>query len=239
VYDITRGTLAPLTRGPGQHDWPVWTPDGKSVAFQRNVAGSIGLFSKPIDGSGPEERLIAGELQSVDSYSPDGHLLISGSAGDLWAVPMDGDRKPRPLVQTPFQEAHPMLSPDGRWLAYRSNESGRFEIYVQPFPGLSTRHLISTDGGTELVWSRDGRELFYRNGDQMMAVEITTTPGFRAGKPRVLFDGYVRVSGRPNYDVAADGRFLMVQAVEPQSAPSQLNVVLNWREELKRLVPVP
>jgi serine/threonine-protein kinase len=239
VYDITRGTLARLTLGAGVHDWPIWTPDGKGVTFASRNAGSVDLFSRLTDGSGSEERLTAGEFRnpSPDSYSPDGRVLVSGADGDIWVLPMDGDRKPQPFLRTPFTESHPRISPDGRWLAYRSNESGRFEVYVRPFPGPGERHLISTDGATEPVWSRGGQELFYRSGDQMMAVDIVTTPGFRAGKARVLFEGYVRVSARPNYDVAADGRFLMVQAVELQSTAGQLNVVLNWFEELKRRVP--
>ena len=111
------------------------------------------------------------------------------TASDVWALPADGDRKPRAVVTTPFSESSPRLSPDGRWLAYTSNEPGRAEVFVQPFAGPGGRSQISTDGGSEPVWSRDGRELFYLNGDRMMAVEITTAPAFRAGAPRLLFEG--------------------------------------------------
>ena len=152
-----------------------------------------------------------------------------------------GDRKAQPFLRTQFNESAPRFSPDGRWLAYISDESGRVEIYVQPYPGPGSKWQISTEGGTEPVWNPNGRELFYRSGDKMMAVEIATQPGFSAGKPKVLFEGqYVPTpSTFPNYDVSPDGqRFLMFKPSEQeQAAPTQINVVLNWFEELKQKVP--
>jgi len=151
------------------------------------------------------------------------------------------DRKAQPFLQTPFNESVPRFSPDGRWLAYISNESGRYEVYVQPYPGPGGKWQISTDGGTEPVWNRNGRELFYRSGDKMMAVDIATQPSFVAGKPRMLFQGqYVPTNGTfPFYDVSPDGqRFLMLKPSEQSgAAPTQINVVLNWFEELKQKVP--
>ena len=144
------------------------------------------------------------------------------------------------IVRTPFSDGFPRLSPDGRWLAYTSNEPGRIEVFVQPFPGSGGRSQISIDGGTEPVWSRDGRELFFLSGDKMMAVQITTAPTFKAGTPRLLFEGrYVfGPNGVAAYDVAADGqRFLRVQPMHPDPPLNQIQVVLNWTEELKRLVP--
>jgi serine/threonine-protein kinase len=135
----------------------------------------------------------------------------------------------------------PRFSPDGRWLAYVSNESGRYEIYVQPYPGPGGKWQISTEGGTEPAWNYNGRELFYRCGNKMMAADIATQPSFAAGKPRMLFEGpYERSPATsPNYDVSPDGqRFLMLKSAETgESAPTQINVVLNWFEELKRRVP--
>ena len=157
----------------------------------------------------------------------------------MWALPAGGDRKPRVVVRTPFREEYPRLSPDGRWLAYTSNEPGRIEVFVQPFAGPGGRTQISIDGGTEPVWSHDGRELFYLNGDRMMAVEITTAPTFRAGTPRLLFEGRYVVSPTSvaAYDVASDGqRFLRVQPMHPDPPSNQIHVVLNWFEELKRRV---
>jgi hypothetical protein len=154
-----------------------------------------------------------------------------------------GDRKAQPFLRTPFTEGAANFSPDGRWLAYISDESGRPETYVQPYPGPGGKWQISTTGGTEPVWSRNGRELFYRSGNKMMAVETTMQSGFSAGKPRVLFEGQYLTSVFPQpgvaYDVSADGqRFLMVKETERAQSTAQINVVLNWLEELKRRVPV-
>jgi hypothetical protein len=199
-----------------------------------------------VDDTASEERLTTDDTQETPgSWSADGQWLVyyatnPATAGDVWALPASGDRKPRVIVGTPFLEFHPRLSPDGRWLAYTSNEPGRVEVFVQPFPGPGGRSQISTDGGAEPVWSRDGRELFYLNGDKMMTVEITTAPAFRAGSPRLLFEG--RYMPSPNtvaaFDVAADGqRFLRVQPMHPDPPANQIHVVLNWTSELERLVP--
>ena len=158
---------------------------------------------------------------------------------DLWVLRLS-DRKALPFLRTSANESAPKLSPDGRWLAYSSDESGRWEIYVQPYPGPGGKWQISTDGGMEPVWNRNGRELFYRNGNKMMAVEVTTQPAFSAGKPKVLFEGaYLPTPATfPNYDVSPDGRrFLMLKAAGQEQAATQINVVLNWFEELKRRVP--
>ncbi len=131
-----------------------------------------------------------------------------------------------------------MFSPDGRWLAYTSKESGQYEVYVIPFPDDRRRWPISTDGGTEPVWARNGRELFYRNGDRMMSVAIETEPELIASKPVLLFEGrYERSISLFNYDVSPDGeRFVMIQG-EQETVPTRLNIVLNWFDELERLVP--
>ena len=144
------------------------------------------------------------------------------------------------FTRTRAADGAPQLSPDGRWMAYASEESGRREIYVQAYPGPGGRWQISSDGGNEPLWSASGRELFYRSGDRMMAVDISTVREFLAGKPRKLFEGsYVRAAGgyvRAQYDVSPDGqRFLMLKAVEQITAPlTQIHVVLNWSDELKR-----
>jgi eukaryotic-like serine/threonine-protein kinase len=224
----------------------VWTPDGKRIAFQSNKEGLPNLFWQLADGSGGFERLTTSDYnQTPNSWSPDGQLLAfienTPTTGyDIWVLRL-GDRKAQPFLRTPFNESAPRFSPDGRWLAYVSDESGRNEIYVQPYPGPGGKWQISTEGGTEPTWNRNGRELFYRSGNKMMAVEITAQPSFSVGKPRVLFEGqYVLTPATfPNYDVAPDGqRFLMLKpADQEQSAPSQINVVLNWFEELKQKVP--
>jgi serine/threonine-protein kinase len=145
------------------------------------------------------------------------------------------------LLATAFTEGAQSFSPDGRWITYGSDESGRPEIYVQPYPP-GGKWLISTEGGTEPMWSRNGQELFYRSSTKMMAVDVTLTPAFSAGKPRQLFDGQFFSSVFPltgrSYDVTADGRrFLMVKETEQATSPVKLNIVVNWFEELTRLVP--
>jgi Tol biopolymer transport system component len=260
LYDIPRGTLSRLTFEGGQR--PLWSPDGKRIAFRSARAGKPpNLFWKPADGSGAEERLTTSDhLQTLHSWSPDGQVLAftdnAPTTGlDIWVLPLEGDpssreagsgqgRKPRPFLQTTFAESAAKFSPDGRWLAYQSDESGRNEIYVQPFPGPGGKWQISTEGGTEPWWARNG-EIFYRNGNQLMVVETRTQPGsqpiFSAGTPRKLFEGPYVTTGIAitNYDVTADGqRFLMIKPVAQQgAAATQIHVVLNWFEELKRRVP--
>jgi Tol biopolymer transport system component/predicted Ser/Thr protein kinase len=249
LYDLARGTLTRLTETFGALSLPIWTPDGKHVTFRSMVSSSLNLHWMPADGSRAAERLTTSEnMQSPGSWSPDGQVLAFSendptTGWDVWVLKLEGERKPRPFLQTPFNEGAPMFSPDGRWLAYQSDESGRQEIYVRPFPGPGGRSQISTEGGTEPMWARNGRELFYRSGDKMMAAAIETKPVFAATKPKLLFEGHYErgffsASFQPNYDVSPDGqRFLMIKASEQESAVTQVNVVLNWSDEVRRLAP--
>ena len=240
IYDLGRGTLSRLTFEGGGHA-PHLTPDGRRVIFGSDRAGQFGLFWKPADASGPEERLTtSSQIQYCPSLTPDGKLLVFDDGEDIWMLRMEGDRKPQPFLQTRSQEGWARLSPDGRWLVYRSNETGQYEVYVQPFPGPGEKSQISTEGGHEPIWARSGREIFYRHGDRMMAVEISTQPRFTAGKPHVLFEGAYAygVSLVANYDVTSDGqRFIMVKSSEKLAPVTQINLVLNWFEELKRRAP--
>jgi serine/threonine-protein kinase len=246
LYDVSRETLTRLTFEGNANLNPIWTPDGKRIVFQSNRAGPPNVFWQLADGSGGLERLITSEYaQAANSWSPDEQFLafieITPTTGyDIWVLRLN-DRKAQPFLRTPFTESAPRFSPDGRWLAYVSDESGRFEVYLQPYPGPGGKWLISTEGGTEPVWNPNGRELFYRIGDKMMAVEITMQPGFSAGKPKVLFEGKYLPTPITfsNYDVSPDGRhFLMLKPSDQEAAAStQINVVLNWFEELKRRVP--
>jgi eukaryotic-like serine/threonine-protein kinase len=246
LYDLSRETLTRFTFEGNANLYPVWTPDGKRIAFQSSKEGPLTMFWQLADGGGGLERLTTSRyLQGPHSWSPDGQLLafieVNPTTGiDIWVLQLS-DRKAQPFLRTRFNETAPRFSPDGRWLAYVSDESGRFEIYVQPYPGPGGKWQISTEGGGEPVWNRNGQELFYRSGDNMMAVEIATQPGFAAGTPRMLFEGRYEPPPVPtsNYDVSPDGQsFLMLKASEQaQAAPTQINVVLNWFEELKRRVP--
>jgi serine/threonine-protein kinase len=248
LYDPSRDTLTRLTFEGDLNNSPEWAPDGTRVAFYSTRDGPQKMFWQLADGSGGLERLTSGESgpQTPKSWSADGQLLAFQDISptmqrDIWVLRLS-DRKTEPFLRTPFIEGAPAFSPDARWLAYVSNESGRPEIYVQPYPGPGGKWQISTDGGTEPVWSRNGREVFYRSGNKMMAVATTTQPRFSAGKPQVLFEGeyFMKrfpVMG-PAFDVSPDGqRFLMVKETDQAPSLTQINVVLNWFEELKRRVP--
>jgi serine/threonine-protein kinase len=244
LYDLSRETLTKSTFDGGVNQYPVWTPDGKRIAFDSNKEGPLNLFWQLADGGGGLERLTTSEhIQTPFSWSPDGQLLAFVESNpstryDIWVLRLS-DHKVQPFLRTPFNEQAPRFSPDGHWLAYVSDESGRNEIYVQPYPGPGGKWQISTEGGIEPAWNPHGRELFYRSGDKMMAVDVTTQPALSAGKPRMLFKGPYQAGASSNYDVSPDGqRFLMLKPVESaQSAPTQINVVLNWFEELKQKVP--
>jgi serine/threonine-protein kinase len=246
LYDLARDTLTRLTFG-GFSTTPVWTPDSKRVAFLSNREGPTVAFWQLADGSGGPERLTSSEyVNAPHSFSPDGQLLayteLNPTTGnDIWVLRLS-DRKAQPFLRTEFNESAPAFSPDGRWLAYVSDESGRYEVYVQPYPGPGGKYQISTEGGTEPIWNPKGKELFYRSGDKMMTVDVVTQPSFSIGKPRMLFQGpYLPTNTTtPMYDVSPDGhRFLMIKASEATASSSltQIVVVLNWTEELKRLVP--
>ena len=241
IYDIGRGTRMRLTVEGGNAS-PVWTPDGTRVTFSSIRDGPQDLYWKPADGSGQAELLLNMNSQNnlvPTSWSPDGESLAfydTSGARDIWTLPREGDAST--FVATAFNERSPMFSPDGRWLAYVSDESGRDEIYVKPYPGPGGKWPISTEGGTEPQWSADGRELFYRLGDKMMVVGVQSEPAFSSGRPQLVFEGpyLTDLFATSNYDISPDGqRFLMIKEEEGQQ--DQINVVLNWTEELKRLVP--
>jgi serine/threonine-protein kinase len=199
------------------------------------------------DGSGEVERLTESDRnQEPSSWSSDG-VLAFVEGRDIWVLRLEGDRKPELFLGSDSRKRWPVFSPDGKWLAYGSDETGRYEVYVRPFPAGEPVYRISTDGGRAPLWSPDGRELFYRtdptefrNQDKMMVVEVTTGSTFTRGRPRVLFDqSYGETSHARSYDLTPDGgAFVMIteRVAEPDPV-TQIHVVLNWTEELKRLVP--
>ena len=244
IYDFERAAMTRLTVD-GKNGNPAWSLDDKRVAFRSQRSGVSGILLKAVDGSAAEEQLISGVSLAPDRWSPDGKYLVftephQGTSWDISILPLDGDRKPRPFLNSQFSEWGPVFSPDGRYIAYISDSSGRYEIYVQPFPEKGKRWQVSTDGGEEPVWSRDGKELFYRYGQKWMAVDVQTAPNFSAGKPRLLFEGPYMNVPYLSYDIARDGkRFLVIKPSDETSATTELRVVLNWFEELKRHIPSP
>jgi Tol biopolymer transport system component len=250
IYGLNRGTSRRLTDEEGAEYWAIWTPDGKRIVFNSTRTGhpAIPLLWKPADGSRPAELFTEGKNhQQPKSWSAGGKVMVftegldPETGIDIFIVKIDGDRKPEPFLNSRFNEIQPMFSPDGRWMAYVTDESGRDEVYVRPYPGPGDLIPISIDGGVEPVWSPDGKVLYYRDfsGGKMMAVSFVTEPELRVGKPRLLFEGkYFR--GAPwgrNYDIAPDGtRFIMITDESQSEQPTQINVVLNWSEELKRTV---
>ena len=244
VYELARDTMTRFTFEGSLNTAPLWTPDGSRIAFTSNKDGPQSVFWQKADGSGGLEKLTSSEHPRFPtSWSADGQLLSFGEVApttgfDIWVLDMK-DRKAVPFLRTPFYEVG-SFSPDGRWLAYVSNESGRYEVYVQPYPGPGGKWQISTDGGMNARWDANGRELTYRNGDKVMAVAITTQPAFSAGKPKMLFEGPYMPPSPANsyYDVSADGqRFLMLKPTEQAQTATQIVVVQNWFEELKQKVP--
>jgi Tol biopolymer transport system component len=240
IYDLERDAFTRLS-SRAEEDAPNWTPDGERISFRSRGEGQD-IAWRAADGSGAVEKLTHGAATALrHSWSPDGKVLLFDdrhptSLFDIWILPLEGERQTRPFLQTPANERPGGFSPDGRWFAYISDESGRFEVYVQPFPGPGGKWQVSTEGGRQPVWARNGREIFYRNGDKMMSVAVETTPLFALSKPELLFEGRYWDSGFEDYDVAPDGeRFLMIRA-EEEPAPTRIHVVLNWAEELKQQV---
>jgi serine/threonine-protein kinase len=255
VSEVARGSLTRLTSHPGEDFSPIWTPDSKQVTFASEMADSSMADTspkpwwRPVDRSVPQELLLDTERAGIPtSWSPDGQTLTftraPGRSAGIWMLSLVGERKSWTFLDTEASETGAKFSPDGRWLAYSSNETGRDEIYMQPFStsGSGGKLPVSVGGGAEPVWARNGRELFYRNGDKMMAVAIETEPELSVGTPRLLFEGRflpVPFGDEPgsSYDISPDGqRFLMIKR-EQDLVPTEIIVVLNWFEELKRLVP--
>ncbi len=237
IHEFGRGGMTRLTL-EWSNNGGVWTPDGTRIVFSSARGGRRNLFWQASDGSGKAEPLTSADrLQTGASWSPDGKLLLFTEQNprggrDLWVL--DRERgTPRAFLQTPFDEFAANFSPDGRFIAYVSDEAGQAEVYVQPFPGPGRKWRISTDGGSLPVWARSGRELFYRRGDAMMSVEVTTAPSFAVKTPRALF----KYTSSSAFDVSPDGqRFLMIGAV-PDPASAAIEVVVDWFSDRERRTP--
>jgi eukaryotic-like serine/threonine-protein kinase len=236
IRDLARGVNSRFTLGPGNNNRPVWSPDGATIVFGSDRGGPFDLYEKAAKGAGEEKLLLkSGEPKSAAGWSKDGKYITYGSRatktlGDLWALPTFGDKKPIPIAVTPFNEQNPVLSPDGRYVAYVSNESGRDEIYVQTFPEPGGKWQVSNGGGGDPSWRGDGKELFYRSPDQkLMAVEIRGGADFQAGVPQALFPIRIRPGNpRNKYAPSLDGQRFIIAAPLGRDAMSPTTIVLNW-----------
>ncbi|MCJ7754659.1 MAG: protein kinase, partial [Thermoanaerobaculales bacterium] len=257
VYDLERDVATRITFGEAYEADPVWSPDGRWLAYEGEVDGVDGIFRKRTDGTGDAETLLepgTHTFPAPHAWSPDGrHLAIQvageGGQTDIWIVPLDQDGvsgEPEAFARTPFTEDGPSFSPDGRWLAYNSSETGRPEIFVASFPPGGGKWQVSDGGGTQARWSRDGRELFFRTDTGIMSVRVATEgDSFRASRPEVVFEGNFLGGLRgvllpgfnfPDYDVSADGkRFVMFQGTTEGALATEAKVVLGWFGELQRL----
>jgi serine/threonine-protein kinase len=248
IHDIARETFTPLTSQEEYSLGGVWSPDGARIVFSSILPGRSHLSWKSADWPGSSEPLVPNDRTSFppapNSWSAEGKIAFV-QHDDIWELSVT-DRREQPVVQTPASEWHPAFSPDGKWLAYTSNHSGREEVYVQPYPGPGPHVMVSTDGGEAPAWSGDGTELFYltfRDGAPLVMNAVPVKAGvseFSAGPPRKLFEGrYVVTRPFRSYDVTPDGkRFLMIQRPDPRpSRPKELVLVENWLDELRRRVP--
>jgi len=247
IYDLVRHTLNPLT-SDGFSELPFWIQDGKFLLFGSYRNEKPQLFRQSLAGSGGAELLATLEqpVGAMTSCSPDGKEFLFARSDskhprldqDIWVVRLKPNQQysQQPYIQRDINQREAVWSPSGQWVAYSSDESGRWEIYVEPYPGPGPKVPISTEGGQQPMWSPDGKELFYRSGNKMMAAAVETDSQFRVTGNTKLFEGqYLSTASLQNYDVAHDGRFLMIQETK-ESAPLGINVVLNWFDELKRLV---
>jgi Tol biopolymer transport system component/DNA-binding winged helix-turn-helix (wHTH) protein len=239
LVDLSRGVPTRLTFDPSPDGSPVWSPNGSRIAFSSLRDGTWDLYQKASNGTGKDEVLLKGsENEYVEDWSRDGRFITYVSLNakgdwDLWVLPMFGDRKPIPYLQTGFNELYSQFSPDGRWISYFSDESGKFEVYVRSFPVPDRKWTVSTGGGSQPKWRRDGKELFYLAPDgKLMAVDVQTGADFRVGIPKVLFDTHKVSICDDQYAVTNDGQRFLVSVRENTSAP--FIVVINWTAELKR-----
>jgi len=250
TYDFNRATLSRLTTNPAEDNRPSWTPDGQRIVFTSDRAGYPELYWRSADGTGSDERLLTRAKDLTDlraeSWSKDGKQLLVVEVSSrlecvIEQVPVERPSDVKVLVKNDFCNDRPAISPDGHWIAYHSNLSGRQEVYVERYPELGDRQQISTGGGSRPFWARDGGELFFVNIQQILAVPMQSGRSIVAGRPHDLFEFPIApvAGGSRPIDMTPDGRFLMIRGGQSngEGPPSNIMFVQNWTEELKRLVP--
>jgi Tol biopolymer transport system component len=241
VVDETRGTTTQLTFGAASGNFPVWSPDGSTIAFGSNRAGHYDIYRKPAGTSGGEELLLSSDRNKfLMDWSRDGRWLLYGEADPtgakegLWVVPAQGDRKPVPYVPADADHRDARFSADGRFVAYTSDESATPQVYVETFPAGGGKWQISTSGGSNPRWRADGRELYYLSpAAELMAAAITLTPRFTPEAPVKLFDTWIR-SYLSNFDVSADGQRFLSMAPDADFVPTPMNILINWQALLNK-----
>lgn len=245
LMEVARGTLTRFTFDPAIEVTPLWSPDGRSIVFSSDRDGPMNLYQRAASGAGNAEALHKTEnIKTSNDWSADGRFILyqeqnQKTSLDLWVLPLSGDQKPFPYLQTDFAEQQGRFSPDGKWVAYASNESGTWEVYVQSFPASGGKWQISTNGGAQPQWRRDGKELFYLSPDRkLMAVDVKGHDTFDAGAPKELFGLRLQTGGLPgprNYYVAsADGHRFLVASAPEDRITTPTTVVLNWTADLRR-----
>jgi Tol biopolymer transport system component len=243
IFDLRRGTKTRLTFGTASQLAPAWSADGKTIFYQSNALGGFHIYSKAADGSGSEQTVIESKdaEEGAPNASPDGRYLVfgrgsNGQPSDLWALPLFGDRKPITVVQSVFLKSGAAVSPDGKWLAYHTNESGRNEVYFTAFPEGGAKWQVSTIGGNAARWRKEGKELFFLDPtDTIFAVDVNISGNApRLGVPHALFQASAiqRINGP--YDVTADGKKFLVNTGNLREGSDPLTLVLSWPAELKK-----
>ena len=254
LIDAARGVPTRFTFGAATEVSPLWSPNGSRIVFGSNRKGIFNLYWKLSSSAGADELLLESDLPKVpEDWSSDGRFLLFRSGGpqtgnDLWILPVAGDQKPFPFLKTPFDERDGQFSPDGKWIAYQSNESGQFEIYVQPFPGPGGKFRISSNGGAQPRWNKNSKEIFYVSLDsKMMAAPVKLSPdgqSLQTGTPAALFP--VRIAGGPvpgvnkqQYAVSSHSQRFLVNLAADEGAASPITLIYHGKPQAAKCIPAP
>ena len=245
TIDIARGVPSRFTFDPDNENHPLWSPDGQQILYWSDQPAASGLYLKNANGAGEARKVLAGEGElACSSWSRDGRSVLYGFNNpksaffEIWLLPMTGEAKPTPLITGPYHCGQAVFSPDGRWVAYTSTESGKAEIYVQSFPERSGKWQISANGGTNPRWAHNGRELFFLSPEQrIMAAEVNATPAFEASVPRPLFIAHLLFPGtqiRSYYELSPDDQRFLLVATEPGDVLAGSSVIVNWTKTFEK-----
>ena len=245
LTELARGVMTRLTVDRARDEFPIWSPDGDRILFRSNRNGVFDLYERRVDGTGTDQLVLHTDHEKwPDDWSHDGRYVIyeeRTNQDDLWVLPLAGDRKPVALTRTQFSENHPQFSPDDRWIAYQSNQSGRWEVYIQPFisnsigdPTLGAIYQVSRGGGQRPVWRADGKELVYLASDgRVVAVDVTTSPRLQTGTTRLLFQSSASSANLPRLQISGDGQRFLLRSLVADGGSGAITVVLNWQAALR------